>query len=208
MPIQIRIIFPKRATSIQTYFHSQLTLEDSLVCMLWYNTPMSKPDLQSSFIFRGETITTDWYDAKDITELPDVTWQQVYVIGNVNGKVPVVHYKSDDKNLPGGQFDEPGDTIERVLDREMREELNMRVISWHPIGYQYLSNDTFGNSYQLRVYAELEVIGDFVSDPGGGVVGHSLVSIDELNSVINYGDIGERIVNIVKKEFTSSYTLL
>jgi len=163
---------------------------------------MKQPDIQSSFEFRGETINVDWYDASDVNQLPDVKWSQVYAVGNVNGKVPVVHYADNEvRNLPGGQFDEPGDTIERVLRREMKEELNMRVLSWYPIGYQFLSNNKFGNKYQLRIYAELEPIGDFVSDPGGSVVGHSLVSIEELNSYIQYGDVGRRIIELVKHEF-------
>lgn len=166
---------------------------------------MTNPDVRSSFIFRGETINTDWYDVNDINMLPDVEWEQVYVIGNVNGKVPVVHYAdSKVRNLPGGKFDEPGDTIDRVIHREMKEELNMRVLSWRPIGYQFLSNHKFGNSYQARVYAELEPIGEFENDPGGGVVGHSLVPIAELNSYIQYGSIGERIVRLVQDEFGSS----
>lgn len=165
---------------------------------------MSNPDLKSSFVFRGETIYTDWYDIRNLDELPNVQWQQVYVIGNVNNKVPVVHYaNSDDRNLPGGQFDEPGDTIERVLDREMKEELNMRVASWHPVGYQFLNSTKFGKSYQLRVYAKLEIIGDFVNDPGGGVIGHSFVPIENLNSVINYGEVGKRIISLVQNEFKS-----
>src|SRR6218665_615245 len=132
---------------------------------------MINPDIQSSFMLKDEFINVDWYDVGTIGELPDVQWQQVYVVGNVDGKVPVVHYAdSEIRNLPGGKFDEPGDTIDRVLDREMKEELNMRVLSWRPIGYQFLSNQKFGNKYQLRVYAKLEPIGDFESDPGGGVV--------------------------------------
>lgn len=158
--------------------------------------------LKTSFEYRGETINCDWYEVTNISELPDVEWEQVYAIGNVGGKVPVVHYAdSDVRNLPGGKFDELGDTIDRVLDREMKEELNMRVLSWRVIGYQFLSNPKFGDAYQLRVYAELEPIGKFVSDPGGGVVGHSLVPIEELNSYIQYGDVGERIVNLVHKEY-------
>lgn len=163
---------------------------------------MNQPDLKSSFEFRGETINTDWYDVQDISEIPDLEWEQVYAIGNLGGKVPIVHYAdSDVRNLPGGKFDEPGDTIERVLDREMREELNMHVLSWRPIGYQHLSNQKLGNAYQLRVYAELERIGQFVSDPGGAVVGHSLVPIEELNSYIQYGAVGERIIKLVENEF-------
>lgn len=161
-----------------------------------------QPDIKSSFQFRGETINVDWYDVSDISELPDVGWEQVYAVGNVNCRVPVVHYvDSEVRNLPGGKFDESGDTIERVLYREMKEELNMRVLAWRPIGYQFLSNQKFGNKYQLRVYAELEPIGEFVNDPGGGVVGHSLVPIEELNSYIRYGDVGERIVDLVQEKY-------
>lgn len=166
---------------------------------------MRQPDIKSSFQFRGETINTDWYDVSDISELPDLEWEQVYAVGNVGGKVPVVHYAdSEVRNLPGGKFDEPGDTIDRVVNREMKEELNMRALSWRPIGYQFLSNEKFGNAYQLRVYAKLEPIGEFVNDPGGSVVGHSLVPIDELNSYIQYGDVGERIVSLIKDEFDKS----
>lgn len=160
------------------------------------------PDIQSSFEFRGETIYADWYDVQDSNELPDVDWQQVYAVGNINGKVPVVHYAdSEARNLPGGKFDELGDTIERVLRREMQEELNMRVLSWRPIGYQFLRNQKYGNVYQLRVYAELESIGEFVNDPGGKVVGHSLVPIEELNAFINYGKVGERIMALVLENY-------
>lgn len=161
------------------------------------------PDLKSSFEFRGETILVDWHEVDDIEQLPSIAWGQVYAIGNVNNKVPIVHYAGDGKdNLPGGKFDEPGDTIERVLHREMKEELNMRMLRWHPIGFQKLTNKKFGIDYQLRVYAELEPIGDFIEDPGGGVIGHSLVAINALNKYIQYGDVGDRMVELVKGHFT------
>lgn len=162
-----------------------------------------QPDIRSSFVFRDETISVQWFDVTTVADLPEVEWQQVYVVGNVAGKVPVVHYAdSEVRNLPGGKFDEPGDTIERVLQREMREELNMRVLSWHPIGYQYLNSEKFGPSYQLRAYAKLEPIGEFVNDPGGSVVGHSLVPLEELNSYIQYGEVGDRMIELVRDEFS------
>ncbi len=161
------------------------------------------PSILSSFQFRGETIGVEWYDVANSDELPDIKWEQVYVIGNVNGKVPVVHYAdSEVRNLPGGKFDEPGDNIERVLQREMKEELNMRALSWRPLGYQFLTNEKYGNVYQLRVYAELEPIGPFISDPGGKVIGHSLVALEELNSYIQYGKVGERMIEAVKNNFS------
>lgn len=163
----------------------------------------TQPDIKSSFRYKGEIIKIDWYDAKDISELPNVEWKQVYAVGNVDGKVPVVHYAdSEVRNLPGGKFDMPGDTIERVLEREMREELNMRVVSWRPIGYQFLSNQKFGDEYQLRVYAKLEPIGEFVNDPGGSVIGYSLVPIEDLNKHIQYDHkTGEHLIELVRNGF-------
>lgn len=165
--------------------------------------------MQSSFEFRGETINVDWHDATNVNDLPHVKWEQVYAIGDVDGKVPVVCYAdtishAKPHNLPGGKFDEPGDTIERVLEREMCEELNMRVLSWRPIGYQYLQNEKFGNAYQLRVYTKLEKIGEFENDPGGSVVGYLLIDIEQLNDYIQYGDVGERMIESIRHEFAKN----
>jgi 8-oxo-dGTP pyrophosphatase MutT (NUDIX family) len=164
---------------------------------------LKKPDLASSFEYKGETIQVDWFDVGIVEDLPDVKWGQVYAIGNAAGKVPIVHYpkKEDNDNLPGGKF-EAGESIEETLRRELIEEINMRVLSWRPIGYQKLTNEKFGTEYQLRVYAELEPIGEFVSDPGGSIIGHSLVSINDMNNYIKYGDVGDRMVGLVKKYFT------
>ncbi len=164
---------------------------------------LKKPDVISSFEFRGETIQVEWFDISDISELPDLPWQQVYAIGNVGGQVPVVHFLEGNSsdNLPGGQV-EKGESIEEALKRELQEEANMRVLSWRPIGCQKLTNPVHGIAYQLRVYAELEPIGEFVNDPGGSVIGHSLVEIDDLNTYIKYGVVGDRIVSLVKKYFT------
>lgn len=157
-----------------------------------------KPDIKSSFEYKGETILVDWYEVSDTSRLPDVDWEQVYAIGNVNKKVPIVHYDGDQKdNLPGGRF-EKNETVEQALRREMQEELNMKVLSWQPIGFQKLMNKKFGTAHQLRVYAELEPIGDFIKDPGGGVIGHSLVAINSLNQYIKYGDVGDRMIELVK----------
>lgn len=165
-------------------------------------TKTGSPDLRSSFIYKGETIQVDWFDIDAIEDLPDIKWGQVYAIGNVGGKVPIVHYpkEEDNDNLPGGKF-ESGESIEETLRRELIEEINMRVLSWRPIGYQKLTNEKFGIEYQLRVYAELEPIGEFVSDPGGSIIGHSLVPVDDMNSHIKYGDVGDRMVGLVKKYF-------
>lgn len=161
-----------------------------------------QPQIQSSFTSFGVVYNVGWFDLDG--ELPNLNWTQVYVVGDVDGMVPVIYY--DDgvtpDNLPGGRF-EPGETVDQALRREIEEEINHEVLSWTPIGYQKQSNSDDKSPCQLRIYAKMRPIGKFVNDPGGNVSGHYYVPLDELNSRINYGEIGERIVNLVKSKITA-----
>ena len=162
-----------------------------------------KPALSTSFDYEGMHILADWYDIASKDIIPDIAWQQVYVIGNLDGKVPLVT-NSDSTlpyNLPGGHV-ELGESIEQTLIRELIEECNMRVISWEPIGYQLLTEPDGTQVAQFRAYAVLEKIGEFLHDPGGAVVSNTLIDIDELEQHINYGDIGASMVQLVGPYFT------
>lgn len=75
-------------------------------------------------------------------------------------------------------------------------------VEWYPIGYQVLTVPGIAKPiYQLRVYAELEKIGEFEHDPGGSVIGYKLVSLSELNKNIEYGIVGERMMKLVASNF-------
>lgn len=117
----------------------------------------------------------------------------MHAVGSYRGKVPIVHYPNSRDNLPGGKVD-PGETVEQTLHREIEEELNMRVINWQPIGYQCVTHPNGRQTNELRVYAELEKIGDFVKDPGGNITGHTLIDVNALNRHIDYGIVGERLI--------------
>lgn len=163
--------------------------------------PLLPPlDITTTFEFRGEPHKCEWFDLPKDQPLPELEWQQVYAIGNYEGKVPVVHYPNGPDNLPGGKVD-PGETVEMALHREIAEELNMKILSWYPIGYQRVTSPNGEVVNQLRVYAVMDKIGEFVSDPGGHIIGHSLVEIDVLNDAINYGLVGERMMELVQHEY-------
>ena len=140
------------------------------------------PIIKSSFIYEGNQILIDWSDVDSKDEIPDLPWQQIYVIGDV----------------PGGHT-EPGETLEQTLCREVQEELNMRVIKWQPVGYQVLTNPDSKVDYQFRAVAKLEKLGEFTGDVGGSVIGYHLVDIDEVNQRIDYGEIGEHMIDRAKK---------
>lgn len=161
-----------------------------------------RPDLLDVYVYKNQRIAVEWFDVDSIDKLPDLRWEQVYAIGNLNGKVPVVYYPEPDHkdNLPGGKF-EAGETIQEALEREIQEEINCRVLSWSPIGYQKLTGPDGNSVYQLRVYAQLEKIADFVRDPGGSVIGYRLVDIARLNDYIQYGPVGERMIRLVAASY-------
>lgn len=165
-----------------------------------YTNLMTKPDLISEFEYEGRVIV-EWFDVFEKDKIPDLEWHQVYMIGNLDGKVPIVMYSSDGDNLPGGKV-EQGETIEQAIIRESLEEVNMKVVSWEPIGYQKLTGS--GDStptYQFRVYAKLEKNGEFLNDPAGSVIGHKLVELNDVNKYIKYGLVGDRLIANCNKFF-------
>jgi len=158
---------------------------------------MRKPEITEHIEYEGKEITINWYDLVG-KEIPNLKWHQVYVVGDLDGLVPIVNYKDHHSNLPGGRT-EPGETIDQAIVRELDEEIKMKVLSWEPLGYQvWIETETNSKKAQLRVYAKLAKDEEFTNDPGGSVIGHSLVPLDELNKKINYHTIGDYMVESVK----------
>jgi 8-oxo-dGTP pyrophosphatase MutT (NUDIX family) len=158
------------------------------------------PTFKSSFEYDGKVIKLEWFDLIG-QKLPDIEWDQVYIVGDLDGKVPVVTFaEGGHVNLPGGHV-EPGETVEQALHREILEELNMKITDWQLLGYQHLTEPDGKQANQLRVYAKLEKIGEFTNDPGGTVNGHILVDLEDLNNYIEYDRTGEQLIKLAKPFF-------
>lgn len=156
--------------------------------------------ITDNFTYNGSSVKAEWFDVLSKNDLPCLAWRQVYAVGNLGGKVPLVYYSDGHFSLPGGKT-EPGESVEETLCREIREELNCRVVSWSPLGYQKNSVGDSYDGYQLRVYAQLEKIGDFESDPAGSVVGHKLIKIDKLSETIRWGKISDHLQKLTRNNF-------
>ena len=164
---------------------------------------MIEPDLLDYFDYEGDRITVQWFDIHEKNKIPaGIKWEQIYVIGNYDNKVPIVVYDDKNDNLPGGHV-EFGESLEDAMHREIKEELNMEVVSWIPLGYQRLSRpDDKDIAYQFRVYAKLKKAGEFTKDTGGSVIGYRLVDLKDLNDYIHYGKVGEKLISECSRYFS------
>ncbi len=144
-------------------------------------------------------VTFEYNDADSFDALDPVFCKQSYGICFCNNKLVIVFGyfggKEREWGFPGGRI-ERGETSEDALKREVREESNMEVLSFLPIGYQKGSRkdeDTF--AYQLRYVCNVKPYGKFIADPAGGVIiAVKLVEPAEFRKYVTWGKIGDRSV--------------
>ena len=161
-----------------------------------------KPDIQSSFTYRDQLYRVDWYTVTDKSQIPDLEWKQIYMVGDLDGMVPLITNAKDPDsfNLPGGSV-EAGESLEQTLKREITEECNMEVLTWEPLGYQVVTEPDGKTVPQFRAYAKVRKIGEFVKDPGGTVIGNTLFPVDQVNENIKYGEVGEQMIKLARRHF-------
>lgn len=119
---------------------------------------------------------------------------QSYGVCFVGKKIVIVYSSKSGGHwiLPGGTI-EVGETYEECLKREIKEESNMKVNSFLPIGYQevIVGDKTI---CQLRYVCGVEPYGDFISDPDGSVIEIKLIDPKDYRQYFDWGEIGERII--------------
>ena len=150
----------------------------------------------------------DYSDSDSFGDLEYFKCRQVYSVCLCGGKM-VIGYGGQKMNwgLIGGTI-ENGETFEQTLKREIREESNMEVLKFLPIGYQKVTDTRDGSFiYQLRYVCSARPYGPFVSDPAGSITEIKLIDPKEYKQYFDWGKIGDRIINrairLRKKYFKS-----
>lgn len=150
--------------------------------------------IKSQFTETDGSITLVEYQDSDSFDFLDKTKvKQCYAVCLVNGKIVIVfHGKKNTWGLVGGSI-EPGESYDDCLKREIKEESNMKVLDFKPIGYQtvYMGDRVF---HQLRYVCTAEPYGEFSGDPDGKITEIKLVDPKDYKKYFDWGDIGDSIV--------------
>jgi len=139
----------------------------------------------------------EYFECDSFDHLPQDKVTQCYAVAFNGDNIIIVHNgKKDTWGLVGGSV-EKGESIDETLIREIKEESNMRVISYKPIGYQKVI-DTRGvqeTFYQLRYFAIVEPYGPFESDPDLSIDKMLEINPTEYKKYFDWAEIGDAIIN-------------
>ncbi len=158
---------------------------------------MTKKPITNEYIGEsGVKYIFEYYESDSFNNLPQNRIKQCYAVAFLKNKIIIVdNSQKGTYGLIGGSVEEdehPNDT----LIREIKEEGNLKVLNYKPIGYQKVI-DTGGIQepfYQLRYFAIVEPYGPFESDPAGKVTKVIECNPKDYKKYFDWGEIGERIM--------------
>ena len=145
----------------------------------------------------GVTYTFEYYEADSFDQLPRDRIAQVYAIAFYGDRFIVVNnIQKPGSYTPIGGRVEQGEQPEDTLHRELKEEANVAVRSYKPIGYQKVipHDSDEGVFYQLRYAAKVEPFGPFEGDPDGKVTEVICADPAAYKQYFDWGEIGDRIM--------------
>ncbi len=145
--------------------------------------------------YSGVEYIFEYSDADSFEHLEPQFVRQVYGVCFCDGKI-VLGWSCGRKEwcLIGGTI-EAGETFEQTLKREIKEESNMEILAYTPIGCQKMI-DTRDQSfvYQLRYACLAKPFGPFQGDPLGDIVKIELVDPALIKDYLKWGTIHDHIV--------------
>ena len=132
---------------------------------------MDTPEIiEGGAAYRGKMSRFLYQHADTFNDLPYKLISQCRAIAFWGNRVVIVRNgKSNTWTFPGGSV-EYGETKEAALIRELKEEANVRVIDFTPIGYQEVLYANKYKHFQLRYLCNVEPYGEFKEDPDGSIV--------------------------------------
>jgi len=137
----------------------------------------------------------EYYDCSDFSVLPYDKCKHIHGVCFYENKIAIVlNGPKNTWGLVGGSI-EDGESLDQAFRREIKEESNMEVLSWKPVGYQKVIDTRDGSYvYQLRVVADVRPHGEFTKDPALRIVELKLINPKDYKQYFDWKKIGDRIM--------------
>lgn len=149
----------------------------------------------------GDLWGFEYEETDSFSELKFENCGQCYAVAFVN-ETEFIIVKNGQKNTWGlvGGSTEKGETLEETLRREIKEESNMEVIWFAPLGFQkcYI-NRILQPKVQARFVCHVRPFGPFVSDPDEKITEIKLVTKDNYKDYFNWDETGDVIIEKAQK---------
>lgn len=135
-----------------------------------------------------ETFFCEYIKDTDFSNLTPITQVQALCFTK-DGNFVIFEDSKGRFGLPGGTV-ESGESLEEALARELYEEAAVKIIEHGPLLHLRVTNLSSKPSrvdYQVRYWANVELLDEKVSDPAGKAVRRHVVNKKELFGYVKWG---------------------
>jgi ADP-ribose pyrophosphatase YjhB (NUDIX family) len=141
----------------------------------------------------GQTIDIVYNDIPSELDLGDKKIQGVHAYCFCGDKLVVVYSERKGYWTPPGGSVEEGEDARAAVQREVKEETNMKVLKQRVIGCQDITGPK-GVVSQIRSVCIVEPNGPFAGDPDGEVTKIELIDPKDYKKYFDWGEIGDHIM--------------
>lgn len=171
--------------------HCEITLLNIFINSKWYTLVM---EIKTRLGTRSAGFVEAIYkDIDSYDEVGHIDFESIGAVCLCGGKLVVVYDKGRERWTPIGGKIEAGESLAQAVEREIKEESNMKVIRQIPLGYQTIFlPDRIVN--QTRTLCIVEPHGPFIADPDGDISEIKLIDPKDYKEYFDYGEIQDHIM--------------
>jgi ADP-ribose pyrophosphatase YjhB (NUDIX family) len=150
---------------------------------------------QDTYLYKGSKVMNTWIKTDNVESFSPVT--QVYgICFNENGEILICRESKKGNWLIPGGHPEKGESIESTLQRELSEEVDVKVKNIKILGVQRVDipDSPSKTHYQVRCICLIEKLLPQTPDPASGNTWErKLVPADKITEYVKWGVVGEQM---------------
>lgn len=140
--------------------------------------------------------TFTYHDGDPEKDLNGIQLDGVRAFCFFGDKFVVISPEDGKWSVPGGGINQ-GENYRNAMEREIKEETNMKVLHMEPMGYQDVYNVRKNiHGRQAIMFCTVEPIAEFLSDPDGDIVEMRVIELKDFDIYMkDWGEAGTYLLN-------------